>query len=131
MADGEKTGARSDVLDAVRKLSPEIAERADEIDQKRRGPADLIKGLTDAGAFRIFTPRAYGGEELDPINAFRVIEELAKADGSTAWTVMIAADFGPVFALFPSETVDELYADGPDVFARGALAPKGVAVPVD
>jgi alkylation response protein AidB-like acyl-CoA dehydrogenase len=131
MAGGDQAAAHSDVLDAVRKLAPEIAERADEIDEKRTIPADLIKRLTDAGAFRIFTPRLYGGEELDPISAFRVIEEVAKADGSTGWTVMIAADFGPVFTLFPRETLDELYADGPDVFARGALAPKGVAVAVD
>jgi alkylation response protein AidB-like acyl-CoA dehydrogenase len=129
MARGEPKG--SDVVDAVRKLAPEIAERADEIDEKRRVPADLIEQLTEAGAFRLFTPKPYGGEELDPMTAFRVIEEIARADGSTGWTVMIAADFAPVFTLFPKETLDELYASGPDVFARGALAPKGVAVAVD
>jgi alkylation response protein AidB-like acyl-CoA dehydrogenase len=123
--------AHSEVLDAVRKLTPEIAERAEEIDEKRRVPTDLIHRLTEAGAFRMFAPRLYGGEELDPMTAFRVIEEIAKADGSTAWTVMINADFAPVFALFPRDTLDELYASGPDVFARGALAPKGVAVAVD
>jgi alkylation response protein AidB-like acyl-CoA dehydrogenase len=129
MAKGQRTG--SEVLDAVRKLAPEIAERAEEIDEKRRIPDDLIQKLTDAGAFRIFAPKLYGGEELDPVTAFRVIEEVAKADGSTAWTVMINADFAPVFALFPRETLDEIYGSGPDVFARGALAPKGVAVAVD
>jgi indole-3-acetate monooxygenase len=129
MARGGRAG--SDVVDAVRKLAPEIAERADEIDEMRRVPADLIEQLTEAGAFRLFTPKRYGGEELDPMTAFRVIEEIARADGSTGWTVMIAADFAPVFTLFPKETLDEVYALGPDVFARGALAPKGAAVAVD
>lgn len=131
MTSDKLAATQSDVLDAVRKLAPEIAERSDEIDEKRRVPEDLVTKLIDAGTFRMFTPRVYGGEELDPVAVFRVIEEIAKADGSTAWTVMIAADFAPVLALFPRETLDELYGDGPDVFARGALAPKGVAVAVD
>jgi indole-3-acetate monooxygenase len=131
MAEGQSAAAGSDVLAAVRKLAPEIADRSDEIDEQRRLPPELVQRLTDAGAFRILAPHQYGGEELDPVTAFRVIEEVAKADGSAGWTVMVCADFAPVFTLFPRETLDELYGSGPNVFARGALAPKGVAVAVE
>jgi alkylation response protein AidB-like acyl-CoA dehydrogenase len=120
------------VLDAVRKLTPEIAQRADEIEKAKVVPADLLARLTDAGAFRMFVSREYGGEELSLPDAMAVIEEVAYADGATGWTVMIGADFAPVLARFSKKVLDEeIYPDGPNTLARGAFAPKGVAIPVD
>ncbi|MGD1257096.1 acyl-CoA dehydrogenase family protein [Mycobacterium seoulense] len=120
------------VLEAVRKLSSEIAERSGEIEKAKVVPPDLLARLADAGAFRMFVPRQYGGEQLSLPDAMAVIEELSHADASTGWTVMVGADFAPVFARFPKQVVDsEVYHDGPDAMARGALAPKGIAVPAD
>lgn len=120
------------VLDAVRALVPEIAQRADEIEAAKLIPADLIQRLTDAGAFRMFVPRQYGGEEMTLLEAMAVIEEVAKADASAGWTVMIGADFAPVFGRFPQTVLDgEIYPEGPDTMARGAFAPKGVAIRTD
>jgi alkylation response protein AidB-like acyl-CoA dehydrogenase len=117
------------VLEAVRKLSPEIAERADEIEKAKVVPADLLERLADAGAFRMFVARQYGGEEMSLPEAMAVIEEVSRADASTGWTVMIGADFAPVFARLSKDVLDnEIYPDGPNAMARGAFAPKGVAV---
>ncbi|MDT7561360.1 MAG: hypothetical protein QOI68_5850, partial [Pseudonocardiales bacterium] len=52
------------VLDSVRKLVPEIAQRSAEIEQNKNVPADLNKRLADAGAFRMMVPQVFGGEEL-------------------------------------------------------------------
>ncbi|MFZ2173537.1 MAG: acyl-CoA dehydrogenase family protein, partial [Rhodococcus sp. (in: high G+C Gram-positive bacteria)] len=120
------------VLDAIKKLTPEIAERAEEIEKAKGIPADLIERIADTGAFRMFVPRRYGGEEMSLPDAMAVIEEVARADASAAWTVMIGADFAPVFGRFPQEILDnEIYVDGPNTMARGAFAPKGVAIPTD
>lgn len=48
-----------------------------------------MDALTDAGCFRMLVPRSHGGAELDLPAQMRVIEELARADGSVGWTVMI------------------------------------------
>jgi alkylation response protein AidB-like acyl-CoA dehydrogenase len=120
------------VLDAVRALGPEIAARAGEIEAAKLIPADLIERLADTGAFRMFVPRQYGGEEMSLLDGMAVIEEVSKADASAGWTVMIGADFAPVFGRFPQHILDgEIYPDGPDTMARGAFAPKGVAVRAD
>jgi alkylation response protein AidB-like acyl-CoA dehydrogenase len=120
------------VLDAIRKLTPEIAERANEIETAKAVPADLLARIAAAGAFRMFVPRQYGGEEMSLPAAMDVIEEVSRADASTGWTVMIGADFAPVFGRFPQHVLDgEIYATGPDTMARGAFAPKGIAVPAD
>jgi alkylation response protein AidB-like acyl-CoA dehydrogenase len=120
------------VLDSVRKLAPEIAQRSAEIEQNKNVPADLNKRLADAGAFRMMVPQVFGGEELSLPEAMAVIEQVARADGSAGWTVMIGADFAPVLGRFSRQVLEnEIYADGPNTMARGAFAPKGVAVPTD
>ena len=119
------------MLDAVRALAPEIASRADEIEQSRRVPADLLDKLRSTGAFRAILPRQIGGEELSALEFIRVLEEVAKADGSAGWTVMIGADFPMILSKFPSPVLERIYADGPDTLARGAFAPKGVGVKTD
>jgi alkylation response protein AidB-like acyl-CoA dehydrogenase len=119
---------RSKVLSAVEALLPEIAACADEIEKLRGLPPRLSEQLQAAGAYRMFIPRAFGGEELTPVEVVEVIEAIATADASAAWTVMVALGFNAVFSRFPAKLTQELFAAGPDVLARGALAPQGVAV---
>ena len=52
-------------LEGVRALAPAIRQRADEIEQARRVPLDLVQGLAEAGAFRMCIPRDLGGGECD------------------------------------------------------------------
>jgi alkylation response protein AidB-like acyl-CoA dehydrogenase len=107
---------------------PEIAACADDIEKQRGLPRRLSDQLQAAGAYRMFIPRALGGEELTPVEVVEVIEAIATADASAAWTVMVALGFNAVFSRFPAKLTQELFASGPDVLARGALAPQGVAV---
>jgi alkylation response protein AidB-like acyl-CoA dehydrogenase len=122
---------QSTVLDAVQALAPAIRARADEIEKGRRVPPDLVGRLSEAGCFRALVPRSHGGAELDLPAHMRVIEDLAKADGSVGWTVMIGSSAPVVLGLLPRETFDAVYAGGPDVILGGAFNPTGVATPVD
>jgi indole-3-acetate monooxygenase len=119
------------LLDAVRGLAPEITARASEIEAARRVPPDLVADLTAAGCFRALVPRSHGGAELDLPAAGRVLSELAKADGSLGWTVMIGAAAPFILGRLPRGTFDDIYADGPDVILAGAFNPTGAATPVD
>jgi alkylation response protein AidB-like acyl-CoA dehydrogenase len=121
----------SRTLDAVQKIAPEIAERAEETEKNRSLAPDLIEKLRVAGVFRMMVPRSFGGEEMSQLQACRVIEELARADGAAGWTGMVAFGFNIAFSRFPAGTVAELYKSGADVLTRGALAPIGTATPVD
>ena len=63
-------------LDAVRALVPDITARAEEIEQARTLPRDLVDDLVAAGCFRALVPRSYGGDELACVDALAVLEEL-------------------------------------------------------
>jgi indole-3-acetate monooxygenase len=118
------------ILDAVRALTPSIAARAEEIERARRLPPDLVDELLTAGCFRMLVPRSHGGAELDLPVQLQVLEELARADASVAWTVMIGAEGPVLFRMLPRASFDALYAAGPDVIMAGAVPPRGVATPV-
>ncbi|MBV9322930.1 MAG: acyl-CoA dehydrogenase family protein [Chloroflexi bacterium] len=118
-------------LERVRELTPMIRQRSTEIEQGRHVPLDLIAELKAAGCFRMHVPAEYGGDDLTLSQALDVIEELARADGSTGWTTMIGSDGPTLFSRLPKTTFDTIYADGPDVIGAGALAPKGRAMRVD
>ena len=119
------------VLHAVRQMAPSILDRAGEIESGRRVPADLVDELRAAGCFRLVRPATHGGLEAPIPDAMRVLEALARADASVAWTVMIGAGSWIDLAHLPRATFDALYAPNPDAITAGVFNPTASITPVD
>lgn len=117
-------------LDCVRNLAPVIREHADAIEQERSLPKPVVRGLVDGGVFRMLMPRSVGGDEIDPIAAGQVVEEVATQDGATGWCAMIGACNSHFGGLLPAAGAREVFADR-DVVLAGTFRPNGVAVAVD
>jgi alkylation response protein AidB-like acyl-CoA dehydrogenase len=116
------------VLDRVRALLPEISSRAEEIEQARAVPRDLVEKLRSAGVFRRYVPRSHGGDEMWPDEGLTVIEELASADASVAWIAAIGSEGPSFYAYLPSDTYDKIYSAGADVIHSGVINATGRAV---
>src|SRR5688500_199880 len=117
-------------LEAARKLSPLIRSCADEIDAKRELPRPLFEALADAGMFHLAVPRALGGAELELPTYVRVIEEIGKADASTAWIVNQLAIFATYSAWLPSDVARSIWMDTPRSAVANTPAPTAQAVVV-
>ena len=115
----------------VQDLAPSITARAAEIEAARELPEDLLRDLIAAGCFRMFVPQSHGGLETDLPSGLEILEALARADGSTGWTVMIGAEGVMLLALLPRHRFDALYADGPDLLGAGSFTPGGEAKVID
>lgn len=50
---------------------------------------ETVQALRDAGVLGIMTPDDLGGNEVDPVTAFEIIEQIGMVDPSTAWTAAI------------------------------------------
>src|SRR5438552_5252002 len=109
------TSESKQLLDSVRDLAPVISARSAEIESARRLPPELLAPLIAAGLFRMFVPRSHGGLEIDFPTSMEIIEDLAVADGSTGWVVMIGCETPMLLALMPPKRFDDLYAQTPDV----------------
>jgi alkylation response protein AidB-like acyl-CoA dehydrogenase len=101
------------VLDAARKLRPAIAARSREIEETRALPQDLIDDLVDAGVWRMYVPKAFGGEEMTFPEVFDVLVELARADASVGWVLMIGFMGATFPTQYPEDVARKLYAASP------------------
>jgi alkylation response protein AidB-like acyl-CoA dehydrogenase len=118
----------SDILAGLRDLTAEVIARADEIESARRVPKDLSDKLAKAGAYRMIVPRKFGGEELNLIEVSEVLQQLAYADGSAAWSVMVTVAHSLLLGLYPADFVSEFFRTSKDVLIRGGVSPGSTAV---
>ncbi|MEO1190063.1 MAG: acyl-CoA dehydrogenase family protein, partial [Pseudomonadota bacterium] len=114
-------------LDAAKALQPELAARAQEMEEARRLPADLATKLAEGGLFRMVTPAAYGGLECTPRQIVDAVELVAEANASAGWCVMIGATTAMNAAYMEPETAREIY-DDPMTITGGVFAPMGKAM---
>jgi indole-3-acetate monooxygenase len=106
-----------DYLQRACELAPELAAAADEIERRRELLEPVVNALVDRGLFRMLLPRSLGGGELLPADFVPVIEEIAKADASTAWCLNQASGCSMTAAYLDPEAACEIFG-GP----RGILA---------
>lgn len=78
----------SDYLQRARDVAPLIEAEADAAERETDVTAAVAQALKDAGLFWMFSPRKFGGGEVDITTALQVMEEIARADGSTGWMFM-------------------------------------------
>lgn len=108
-----------------------IREHAQEAEESRRIPQPVIDALDEAEAFKLATPKRYGGLEL-PIRDFVDINSLiAQADTSTAWVTTLINVCCWVGGRYPQQTQDEVWGDDPDAKVCGVLAPNGSSRRID
>src|SRR5262249_26925302 len=117
-------------LDAARKLAPQIRSYAEEIEATRELPRPLFEALADAGMFHLALPRTLGCPELDLPTYIQVIEELGKADASTAWAINQGAIFATYAARMPSEVARAIWIDTPRGVVSNTPIPSAQAVAV-
>ncbi|WP_248964144.1 3-hydroxy-9,10-secoandrosta-1,3,5(10)-triene-9,17-dione monooxygenase oxygenase subunit [Sphaerisporangium perillae] len=119
----------NEVLDAVRRLLPKIAERARSTDEGRRVPEEAIRELVETGVFRMLQPKRYGGTESDPVSFFEAVREISAVCGSTGWVVSVLGVHPWQLGLFDEAAQDELWGEDPDALVSSSYAPVGRLIP--
>jgi len=123
-----ETAGKMLVEEALR-FRPRILAERDRIEAGRRLPEDLMRDLARAGFFRLCLPSAYGGLDLDPMEAMAIYEELARADASVAWCVW-NGNVNWTTGRLLRETAQVIFAD-PAMILANSTRPSGKAVVVD
>ena len=119
------------VVDGVRKVAAKAKERAAEIDKTRSFPPELFDEMEATGAFRVMTPREYGGLGLGIDVMIAAVHEAARGNGSLGWLAMVGTSQSVGNGLYEEATVRKIVTEFPDVRIRGVIAPKGQAVEVE
>ncbi|MEZ4502585.1 MAG: acyl-CoA dehydrogenase family protein [Dehalococcoidia bacterium] len=113
-------------VEAARRLRPLIEAASSEIEASGRLTEEVVDALQREHLFHMMLPRSLGGLETNPVDACRAIEEVALADGSTGWCVMLAAQSASFAGYLPETAAREVWGDGG--IAAGVARPIGRAV---
>ena len=124
----ERTG--EDFIQAAKDLAPRICAARKEMDLQRRVPADLARAVDETGAYRLFLPASMGGPQLDPITAFKVVEELSRAEGSVGWCALLSNGGALFTGNLTPQVGRAMFGWPPDFRTAGSFRPEGVARPV-
>ncbi|MCW3818299.1 acyl-CoA dehydrogenase [Micromonospora sp. DR5-3] len=121
---------RAELLRRAVELGPLLRNNAQASEEQRRLSIETLEALGGSGLLRMRVPRRFGGYESDMRTVTEVLAELARGDGSTAWTAAVWLISSWMVGLFPDSVREEVFAD-PDVRISGILSPSAMAVPVD
>jgi len=120
-----------ELLREVARIRPIIEKHADRAEAERALTDAVYDAMLDAGLFRTLVPKAFGGLELHPVEAFRVWEAVARIDSVAGWNLQISASAMAFAAWLPKQGGEEVYAAGPDTIFAGGFFPPGPSVRLD
>src|SRR6516164_9106670 len=119
----------SDLIARARALAPLIAREADEIERTRRLTQPVVTALIESGLYRMMLPRSLGGSEVPLAIFMQVLEEVAKADASTAWCLGQCSVCAMTAAYLEPDAANEIFNTPPGILAWGAIAHEVKVVP--
>jgi alkylation response protein AidB-like acyl-CoA dehydrogenase len=119
----------ADAIERARGLAPLITAEADEIERGRRLTPKLVAALVEGGFYRLLLPKSLGGAEVAPAIFLGVLEEIGKADASTAWCLGQCGVCTMVAAYLDPAVAREIFNSGLGVLAWGATAGEAHAAP--
>src|SRR6201747_1676398 len=98
------------LIERARALAPLIAQEADEIERTRRLTQPVVSALTENGLYRALLPQSVGGAEVAPDVFMQMLEEVAKADASTAWCLGQCSVCSMTAAYLDADAAREIFA---------------------
>ncbi|MGY1549016.1 acyl-CoA dehydrogenase family protein [Streptomyces sp. MN6] len=134
-ADGTSTPSieerRAKLVAQAAGLQAVLRAQAARNEQERTVSPETVEAMTEAGVFRLLTPKRFGGHQTDLRTLTAVSETLGQGDGSAAWTGMIIAVTNWLASLFPDQAQEDVFGADPDARVTGVAAPTGVGEPVE
>jgi 3-hydroxy-9,10-secoandrosta-1,3,5(10)-triene-9,17-dione monooxygenase len=120
----EERPSHQQLVARARALQPLLRENAAEGELLRRLPGTVSDALTEAGMFRLLTPRRFGGYAIDLRTVIEVTETLGEADGSASWLVSVGSVAAWMIGqLCAPQAQAEIFGLSHDVRAAGVSAP--------
>lgn len=116
------------LVERARAIAPLIAGEAGEIERTRRLTPGVVGALIENGLYRALLPQSLGGSEAPPEIFMQMLEEIAKADASTAWCLCQNSVCAMIAAALDHDSAHEIFNTAPGVLAWGAVAHEARAV---
>ncbi|MEE2060718.1 acyl-CoA dehydrogenase family protein [Rhodococcus artemisiae] len=122
----------AEYLDRAREVARVIEAEANAIETEATITRPVYEALADAGLFWILVPEEYGGAGLDIVSAFKVVQEITRADGSTGWAFMAnSCSTGVAVGYTNPDGAREMFSGVDKGITAGMIVPTGTGLRVD
>jgi indole-3-acetate monooxygenase len=117
------------LIERARALAPLIGREGDEIERTRRLTQPVVSALIENGLYRVLLPQSVGGAEAPPEIFMQMLEEVAKADASTAWCLGQCTVCAMTAAYLDPDAAQEIFGKQTSILAWGSIAHEVQVVP--
>ena len=114
----------------IRALRSVIEAHRDEAQTLHHLPDPVARAFVEANVYRLLLPVEYGGENIDPLGYYDLIEEVASYDGSAGWNFSIGSSTPLVFGDLSPSRLRTIF-DSPDACVAASTTPLGHAIEVE
>lgn len=125
MPDSRTNMDQASVISAIRMLLPKFASRVTAAEANRSIPRETIEELHEAGFFRWFVPKRYGGFEWLPKPVYELAIEMGAVCASTAWVSLLLSVHNHLLAQMDPRAQDEVWGADPKALVSSSFAPVG------
>jgi 3-hydroxy-9,10-secoandrosta-1,3,5(10)-triene-9,17-dione monooxygenase len=123
--DTQAIPSEAQLLERARGLIPMLMEKADSVEQNRMVSKETIAAFVDAGFFKILQPSQYGGWEMNPAVFYKVLMELGRGCGSSAWNMMILGIHQWEYGSLPEQACLDAWGEDNAVITASSYPPFG------
>jgi indole-3-acetate monooxygenase len=89
----------------------------------------VVAALVENGLYRVLLPQSADGTEAPPEIFMQMLEEVAKADASTAWCLGQCSVSAMIAAYLDADTAQQIFGAPDGILAWGAIAGEAHVVP--
>ncbi|RTL54160.1 MAG: acyl-CoA dehydrogenase [Rhodocyclaceae bacterium] len=115
----------AELIQRAKNMIPTLIARADACEKARMVPPETVKEFEEAGFFNIVRPKALGGYEMSPHVFYKVLHEIGRGCGSSAWVLMVIGIHNWEMALFPEQASQDLWGKDPNAKTSSSYHPWG------
>lgn len=125
MAPDGNLSLRESLTERAAAMVPVLRERQKEADALRRMPDSTHRDFLDAGFYRIFQPKRYGGFECENRTLIDIAVQLGRGCGSSAWVFTNLVAHSLVISMNCVEAQDDVWGDNPEALIASGLSVSG------
>ncbi len=119
----------TELVEAAAGLFDTLRANAEQADMDRQLPKDSVQAIQQAGLFRVWNARRYGGHEADIKTQVLITRELARACSSSGWVTGVITGSHWMAHSLTDEATAEIWGENPDALVSGNVTPHPVVVP--
>lgn len=119
------------LLKEVERIRPILVGDRDRAEAERSLTDAAYDAMIDAGLYRAYAPKAFGGLELHPVETLRMVEAVSRIDSAAGWNLNMSGNIAGFLSWLAPAGAEEIFARGPDTLFAGGFFPPGPSVRVD